>query len=53
MIKSKIIRLPKPENFDNDYIEKELGKLYKNIVNENITPAEYRFKFYLLVRGII
>ena len=32
MIKSETIKIKKTENFDNNYIENELSKLYKAVI---------------------
>ena len=32
MIKSDIIKIPKIENFDNSYIERELGKMSFSVI---------------------
>lgn len=32
MIKSETIKIKKTENFDNNYIENELSKLYKSVI---------------------
>ena len=40
MIKSETIKINKPENFDNSYIENELLKLYKSVVRWAIVSVD-------------
>lgn len=32
MIKSDIVKIPRIENFDNDYVEQELSKLFSSVI---------------------
>lgn len=32
MIKSDIVKIPRIENFDNDYVEHELAKLFPSVI---------------------
>lgn len=32
MIKSDIVKIPRIENFDNDYVEQELAKLFSSVI---------------------
>ena len=40
MIKSETIKIKKPENFDNLYIEQELAKRYKSVIRWAIVDID-------------
>ncbi len=40
MIKSTLVKLNKPEKFDNIYIENELSKLYSSVIRWAVVKIE-------------
>lgn len=40
MIKSDIVKIPRIENFDNDYVEQELSKLFSSVIRWAIIDVQ-------------
>lgn len=40
MIKSDIVKIPRIENFDNDYVEQELSKLFSSVIRWAIVDIQ-------------
>ena len=40
MIKSDIVKIPRIENFDNDYVEQELAKLFLSVIRWAIVDIQ-------------
>lgn len=40
MIKSDIVKIPRIENFDNDYVEQELSKLFSSVIRWAIVAVD-------------
>ena len=40
MIKSDIVKIPRIENFDNDYVELELAKLFSSVIRWAIVAVD-------------
>ena len=40
MIKSDVIKIKKIENFDNDYVEQELSKLFSSVIRWAIVAVD-------------
>ena len=40
MIKSDIVKIPRIENFDNDYVEQELAKLFSSVIRWAIVAVD-------------
>lgn len=40
MIKSDVIKIKKIENFDNDYVEQELSKLFLSVIRWAIVDVQ-------------
>ncbi len=40
MIKSDVIKIKKIENFDNDYVEQELSKLFSSVIRWAIVDVQ-------------
>lgn len=40
MIKSDIVKIPRIENFDNDYVEQELAKLFSSVIRWAIVDIQ-------------
>ena len=40
MIKSDIVKIPRIENFDNDYVEQELAKLFPSVIRWAIVDIQ-------------
>ena len=40
MIKSNIVKISRIENFDNDYVEQELSKLFSSVIRWAIVAVD-------------
>ena len=40
MIKSDIVKIPRIENFDNDYVEQELAKFFSSVIRWAIVDVQ-------------